>query len=89
MGGQTANHGFGISVMVARILLEGGHPQAETRAIEQGAMGGKCRTDYTPNSFAYVPSAQQVIYFQGAGSRCRSCPSRDGYRVQCQCREIW
>lgn len=50
-GGQTANHGFGISVLVARILLEEGYPQAVTRAIEQGAVGGMSLTDYTPNSF--------------------------------------
>lgn len=38
--GMTVNLGFGISAMVPRILLEEGHPQAVTWAIEQGAVGG-------------------------------------------------
>jgi acyl CoA:acetate/3-ketoacid CoA transferase len=40
--GMTANLGFGISALVPRILLEEGHPEAVTWAIEQGAVGG-CR----------------------------------------------
>ena len=38
--GQTANLGFGISAMVPRVLLEEGHAQSVTWAIEQGAVGG-------------------------------------------------
>ena len=37
--GMTANLGFGISAMVPRILLEEGHAQAVTWAIEQGRRG--------------------------------------------------
>ena len=70
-GGQTANLGFGISAMVPRILLEEGHPQAVTWAIEQGAVGGMPLTGFAfgcaSNAFGYVPSPQQFIYFQGAG----------------------
>jgi propionate CoA-transferase len=69
--GQTANLGFGISAMVPRILLEEGHPEAVTWAIEQGAVGGMPLTDFAfgcaSNADAYVPSPQQFIYFQGAG----------------------
>jgi propionate CoA-transferase len=69
--GMTANLGFGISAMVPRILLEEGHPEAVTWAIEQGAVGGMPLTDFAfgcaSNADAYVPSPQQFIYFQGAG----------------------
>ncbi|MCB9944396.1 MAG: acyl CoA:acetate/3-ketoacid CoA transferase [Geminicoccaceae bacterium] len=69
--GQTANLGFGVSAMVPRILLEAGHPQAVTWAIEQGATGGMPLTDFAfgcaSNADAYMPSPQQFIYFQGAG----------------------
>ncbi len=69
--GQTANLGFGISAMVPRILLEEGHPEAVTWAIEQGAVGGMPLTGFAfgcaSNADAYVPSPQQFIYFQGAG----------------------
>ena len=69
--GMTANLGFGISAMVPRILLEEGHPDAVTWAIEQGAVGGMPLTDFAfgcaSNADAYVPSPQQFIYFQGAG----------------------
>jgi len=69
--GQTANLGFGISAMVPRILLEEGHPDAVTWAIEQGAVGGMPLTGFAfgcaSNADAYVPSPQQFIYFQGAG----------------------
>ncbi|MXN63963.1 acyl CoA:acetate/3-ketoacid CoA transferase [Stappia sp. GBMRC 2046] len=69
--GQTANLGFGISAMVPRILLEAGHPQAVTWAIEQGATGGMPLTGFAfgcaSNADAYVPSPQQFIYFQGGG----------------------
>ena len=44
--GMTANLGFGISAMVPRILLEEGHPQAVTWAIEQGAVGGMPLTGF-------------------------------------------
>jgi acyl CoA:acetate/3-ketoacid CoA transferase len=69
--GQTANLGFGISAMVPRILLEEGHPEAVTWAIEQGAVGGMPLTGFAfgcaSNADAFVPSPQQFIYFQGAG----------------------
>ncbi|MPQ94309.1 acyl CoA:acetate/3-ketoacid CoA transferase [Thioclava sp. JE_KL1] len=70
-GGMTANLGFGISAMVPRILLEEGHPDAVTWAIEQGAVGGMPLTGFAfgcaSNADGYVPSPQQFIYFQGAG----------------------
>ena len=57
--------------MVPRILLEEGHPEAVTWAIEQGAVGGMPLTGFAfgcaSNADAYVPSPQQFIYFQGAG----------------------
>ena len=69
--GMTANLGFGISAMVPRILLEEGHPEAVTWAIEQGAVGGMPLTGFAfgcaSNAWGYVPSPQQFIYFQGAG----------------------
>ena len=70
-GGMTANLGFGISAMVPRILLEEGHPQAVTWAIEQGAVGGMPLTGFAfgcaSNADAYVPSPNQFTYFQGGG----------------------
>ncbi len=69
--GMTANLGFGISAMVPRVLLEEGHPNAVTWAIEQGAVGGVPLTGFAfgcaSNADAFVPSPQQFIYFQGAG----------------------
>lgn len=69
--GMTANLGFGISAMVPRILLEEGHPDAVTWAIEQGAVGGMPLTGFAfgcaSNADAFVPSPQQFIYFQGGG----------------------
>jgi acyl CoA:acetate/3-ketoacid CoA transferase len=69
--GQTANLGFGISAMVPRILLEEGHPEAVTWAIEQGAVGGMPLTGFAfgcaSNAHGFVPSPQQFIFFQGAG----------------------
>jgi propionate CoA-transferase len=69
--GMTANLGFGISAMVPRVLLEEGHPEAVTWAIEQGAVGGMPLTGFAfgcaSNAWGYVPSPQQFIYFQGAG----------------------
>jgi propionate CoA-transferase len=69
--GMTANLGFGISAMVPRILLEEGHPEAVTWAIEQGAVGGMPLTGFAfgcaANADAYMPSPQQFIYFQGGG----------------------
>ena len=69
--GMTANLGFGISAMVPRILLEEGHPEAVTWAIEQGAVGGVPLTGFAfgcaANADAFVPSPQQFIYFQGGG----------------------
>jgi acyl CoA:acetate/3-ketoacid CoA transferase len=69
--GQTANLGFGISAMVPRVLLEEGHSQSVTWAIEQGAVGGMPLTGFAfgcaSNADAYVPSPNQFTYFQGAG----------------------
>lgn len=69
--GMTANLGFGISAMVPRILLEEGHPQAVTWAIEQGAVGGMPLTGFAfgcaSNADAYMPSPNQFTYFQGGG----------------------
>lgn len=69
--GMTANLGFGISAQVPRILLEEGHPEAVTWAIEQGAVGGVPLTGFAfgcaSNADAFVPSPQQFIYFQGGG----------------------
>ncbi len=69
--GQTANLGFGICSMVPRILLEEGHPQAVTWAIEQGAVGGMPLTGFAfgcaSNADAYVPSPNQFTFFQGGG----------------------
>ncbi|MEP1611470.1 MAG: CoA-transferase [Roseobacter sp.] len=69
--GMTANLGFGISAMVPRILLEEGHPEAVTWAVEQGAVGGVPLTGFAfgcaSNADAFVPSPQQFIYFQGGG----------------------
>jgi acyl CoA:acetate/3-ketoacid CoA transferase len=57
--------------MVPRILLEEGHAQAVTWAIEQGAVGGMPLTGFAfgcaSNADAFVPSPQQFTYFQGAG----------------------
>jgi acyl CoA:acetate/3-ketoacid CoA transferase len=69
--GMTANLGFGISAMVPRILLEEGHPEVVTWAIEQGAVGGMPLTGFAfgcaSNADAFVPSPQQFIFFQGGG----------------------
>ena len=69
--GMTANLGFGISAMVPRILLEAGHPQAVTWAIEQGAVGGMPLTGFAfgcaSNADAFMPSPSQFTYFQGGG----------------------
>ena len=69
--GQSANLGFGISALVPRVLLEAGHPQAVTWAIEQGATGGMPLTGFAfgcaSNADAFVPSPQQFMYFQGGG----------------------
>ncbi|MDO5641507.1 MAG: acyl CoA:acetate/3-ketoacid CoA transferase, partial [Paracoccus sp. (in: a-proteobacteria)] len=63
--------GFGISAMVPRILLEAGHPEAVTWAIEQGAVGGMPLTGFAfgcaSNADAFVPSPQQFTFFQGGG----------------------
>ncbi|WP_147125327.1 acyl CoA:acetate/3-ketoacid CoA transferase [Shimia ponticola] len=69
--GMSANLGFGISANVPRILLEEGHPQAVTWAIEQGAVGGVPLTGFAfgcaSNADAIVPSPNQFTYFQGGG----------------------
>jgi propionate CoA-transferase len=70
-GGMVANLGFGISAMVPRVLLEEGHPQAVTWAIEQGAVGGMPLTGFAfgcaSNADAFMPSPNQFTYFQGGG----------------------
>jgi propionate CoA-transferase len=69
--GQTANLGFGISAIVPRILLEEGHAQKVTWAIEQGAVGGMPLMGFAfgcaSNADAFVPSPNQFTYFQGGG----------------------
>jgi propionate CoA-transferase len=69
--GHAANLGFGISAMVPRILLEEGHEQAVTWAIEQGAVGGMPLTGFAfgcaSNADAFMPSPNQFTYFQGGG----------------------
>jgi acyl CoA:acetate/3-ketoacid CoA transferase len=69
--GQTANLGFGISALVPRILLEEGHAQKVTWAIEQGAVGGMPLMGFAfgcaSNADAFVPSPNQFTYFQGGG----------------------
>src|SRR6056297_1377904 len=69
--GMTANLGFGISALVPRILLEEGHAQSVTWAIEQGAVGGMPLTGFAfgcaSNADAFVPSPNQFTYFQGGG----------------------
>jgi len=69
--GMTANLGFGISAMVPYVLLEEGHAQSVTWAIEQGAVGGMPLTGFAfgcaSNADAYVPSPNQFTYFQGGG----------------------
>lgn len=69
--GQSANLGFGISANVPRILLEEGHAQAVTWAIEQGAVGGVPLTGFAfgcaSNADAILPSPSQFTYFQGGG----------------------
>ena len=69
--GQTANLGFGISANVPRILLEEGHEQSITWAIEQGAVGGMPLTGFAfgcaSNADSFVPSPNQFTYFQGGG----------------------
>ncbi len=69
--GQTANLGFGISAMVPGVLLEEGHAQSVTWAIEQGAVGGMPLTGFAfgcaSNADAFMPSPNQFTYFQGGG----------------------
>ncbi|WP_425090653.1 acyl CoA:acetate/3-ketoacid CoA transferase [Tropicimonas sp. S265A] len=69
--GQSANLGFGISANVPRILLEEGHAQSITWAIEQGAVGGIPLTGFAfgcaANADAILPSPAQFTYFQGGG----------------------
>jgi propionate CoA-transferase len=69
--GMTANLGFGISAMVPYVLLEEGHAQAVTWAIEQGAVGGMPLTGFAfgcaSNADAFMPSPNQFTYFQGGG----------------------
>jgi acyl CoA:acetate/3-ketoacid CoA transferase len=67
--GQSAALGFGISANVPRILLEEGHPQSVTWAIEQGAVGGVPLTGFAfgcaANADSILPSPSQFTYFQG------------------------
>ena len=68
--GMTANLGFGISAMVPRVLLEEGHPQAVTWAIEQGAVGGMPLTGFAfgcaSNADAFMPSPSQTDHATAA-----------------------
>lgn len=69
--GDAVNLGFGISALVPRIVLEEGHADAVTWAIEQGAVGGVPLLGFqfgcAANAQAIVPSPQQFLYFQGGG----------------------
>ncbi|HQY32187.1 MAG TPA: CoA-transferase, partial [Thermomicrobiales bacterium] len=69
--GDAVNLGFGISALVPRVLLEEGHADAVTWAIEQGAVGGVPLLGFAfgcaANAMAIVPSPQQFVYFHGAG----------------------
>jgi propionate CoA-transferase len=72
--GWAVNLGFGVSANVPRIFIEEGlHGQA-TWVIEQGAVGGVPLLDFqfgcSSNAEAFVPSAHQFTYFQGAGFDC-------------------
>ena len=71
MEGEAVNLGFGISALVPRILLEEGHADAVTWAIEQGAVGGVPLLGFAfgcaANAMAIVPSPMQFVYFQGDG----------------------
>ena len=57
--------------VLPRILLEEGHHDAVTWAIEQGAVGGMPLTGFAfgcaSNADAFVPSPNQFSYFQGGG----------------------
>ena len=57
--------------MVPRILLEEGHAQAVTWAIEKGAVGGMPLTGFAfgcaSNADAFMPSPNQFTCFQGGG----------------------
>ena len=69
--GDAVNLGFGISALVPRVLLEEGHSDDVTWAIEQGAVGGVPLLGFAfgcaANAMAIVPSPQQFVYFQGGG----------------------
>ncbi|RXG93235.1 acyl CoA:acetate/3-ketoacid CoA transferase [Bradyrhizobium vignae] len=68
---SAVNLGFGISAMVPQILVEEGHAEAVTWAIEQGAVGGVPLTGFAfgcaANAQAIFPTPQQFTYFQGGG----------------------
>jgi acyl CoA:acetate/3-ketoacid CoA transferase len=69
--GQSAVLGFGISANVPRILIEEGHPQSVSWAIEQGAVGGVPLNGFAFGCAANADSIQrspdQFSYFQGGG----------------------
>ena len=71
VNGDAVNLGFGISALVPRILLEEGHGDDVTWAIEQGAVGGVPLLGFAfgcaANAMAIMPSPMQFIYFQGGG----------------------
>jgi propionate CoA-transferase len=72
--GWAVNLGFGVSANVPRIMIEEGLHGKTTWVIEQGAVGGIPLLDFqfgcSANAEAFVPSAYQFTYFQGAGFDC-------------------
>jgi len=71
VNGDAVNLGFGISALVPRVLLEEGHGDDVTWAIEQGAVGGVPLLGFAfgcaANAMGIMPSPMQFIYFQGGG----------------------
>ncbi len=69
--GMTVNLGFGISVLVPKVLKERGTSDLVTWAIEQGAVGGSPLTGFAfgcaVNAEAIMPSPYQFTFFQGGG----------------------
>ncbi|HRK19879.1 MAG TPA: CoA-transferase [Hyphomicrobiaceae bacterium] len=71
---SAVNLGFGISALVPEILIEEGHGDAVTWAIEQGAIGGVPLTGFAfgcaANAQAIFPTPQQFTYFQAGAFDC-------------------
>ena len=71
VNGDAVNLGFGISALVPRVLLEEGHGDHVTWAIEQGAVGGVPLLGFAfgcaANAMGIMPSPMQFVYFQGGG----------------------